>query len=157
MGPNTISGHLSVIYTVECQINFALRIAKPVLRALANSRSVLPSLQTSPDTVVVSDAAEKRDNEELQQKAKRLVWATGCTSWFLDSKTGRNTQMYPDWQYKYWVRSFWFPWKDFQYSESSFPILGKQQNLSSPWTTGAKCGAFAICIVGGVAYVKSVL
>ncbi|KAH9825645.1 L-lysine 6-monooxygenase (NADPH-requiring) [Teratosphaeria destructans] len=32
MGPNTVTGHHSVIYTVECQINFLVRLITPILR-----------------------------------------------------------------------------------------------------------------------------
>ncbi|KAF2867214.1 hypothetical protein BDV95DRAFT_622451 [Massariosphaeria phaeospora] len=31
MGPDSVTGHLSVIYTVECQINFGLRLLAPIL------------------------------------------------------------------------------------------------------------------------------
>ncbi|KAL3462337.1 hypothetical protein BJX64DRAFT_288460 [Aspergillus heterothallicus] len=33
-GPNTATGHTSVIFTVECQINFTLKVLDPILRPL---------------------------------------------------------------------------------------------------------------------------
>ncbi|EEU40014.1 uncharacterized protein NECHADRAFT_32214 [Fusarium vanettenii 77-13-4] len=102
MGPNTLSGHLSVIYTSECQINFTLRAIRPILKNRA-------------DIVEVTADAEKRDIDEVQQKAKKLVWATGCTSWFIETKSNRNTIMFPDWQYKFWWRSLFVPSGDFEY------------------------------------------
>ncbi|KAL6352453.1 hypothetical protein LRP88_14220 [Fusarium phalaenopsidis] len=102
MGPNTLSGHLSVIYTSECQINFTLRAIRPILKNQA-------------DTVEVTADAEKRDIDEVQEKAKKLVWATGCTSWFIETKSSRNTIMFPDWQYKFWWRSLFVPSGDFEY------------------------------------------
>jgi hypothetical protein len=106
MGPNTLSGHLSVIYTTECQFNFTLRVLQPILKGQA-------------DIVEVTAEAEKRDISKVQEKAKGLVWATGCTSWFIDEKTGRNTIMFPDWQYKFWLRSVFLSWGDFEYRNVS--------------------------------------
>lgn len=118
MGPNTLSGHLSVIYTTECQINFTLRVIKPILRALSASRSVLPSIGSVDDIVEVKSDAEKRDIDTVQEKARKLVWATGCTSWFIETKSKRNTIMFPDWQYRFWLRSIFIPWNDFDYRKS---------------------------------------
>ncbi|KAH7162053.1 hypothetical protein B0J13DRAFT_463478 [Dactylonectria estremocensis] len=122
MGPNTLSGHLSVIYTTECQINFTMRVIAPVMQALRNSRSILQTIRSTPDIVVVTADAERRDLETVQDKAKQLVWATGCTSWFIEASTGRNTIMYPDWQYTFWLRSVFVAWKDFAYRTSEKSI-----------------------------------
>lgn len=94
------------MYTTECQINFTLRVLQPILKGQA-------------DIVEVTAEAEKRDINEVQEKAKGLVWATGCTSWFIDEKTGRNTIMFPDWQYKFWLRSVFVSWGDFEYRNVS--------------------------------------
>jgi hypothetical protein len=102
MGPNTLSGHLSVIYTTECQINYTMRVLRPILSGKA-------------DIVEVTPEAEKKDIDRVQEKAKSLVWATGCTSWFIDEKTNRNTIMFPDWQFKFWLRSVFVAWNDLEY------------------------------------------
>lgn len=131
MGPNTVSGHLSVIFTTECQINFTLKAIEPVIKSLH------PPLWASiinyryPDSVVVRDQAEAADVQWADRKAKELVWATGCTSWFIDEKTGRNTMMYPDWQTKFWLRSVFIRKGDFIHgksesvreNESALPII----------------------------------
>lgn len=95
-----------MIYTTECQINFTLRVLQPILKCQA-------------DIVEVTAEAEKRDINRVQEKARELVWATGCTSWFIDEKTGRNTIMFPDWQYKFWLRSVFVSWGDFEYRNVS--------------------------------------
>lgn len=117
MGPNTVSGHLSVIYTTECQINFTMRVIAPIIHSLRQS-SLLPQISTPVDRVVVTSEAVRRDDSWVQSQAKKIVWSTGCSSWFVDPRTGRNTQMYPDWQWKFWVRSFWYPTTDFVYGGS---------------------------------------
>jgi hypothetical protein len=119
MGPNTLSGHLSVIYTTECQIGFATRIIRPIMIAIKTEMPWLAVSSHDRDIVTVKPSAEKQDIESVQQKAKRLVWATGCTSWFIDGNTKRNTIMFPDWQYKFWLRSIFVSWDHFAYRTSA--------------------------------------
>ncbi|CRL23638.1 unnamed protein product [Penicillium camemberti] len=66
----------------------------------------------SPESVAVTSAAERKDMEMIDNKANSLVWATGCTSWFIDETTGQNTIIYPDYEFKFWFRSVLVPWKD---------------------------------------------
>ncbi|KAJ9204616.1 hypothetical protein DTO164E3_1791 [Paecilomyces variotii] len=96
MGPNTLSGHLSVLYTTECQIDFIVRVIRPILKGL--NSSLLPSLLRIeyPESVAVTPIAERMDVSMTDNNAKQLVWTTGCTSWFIDPNTGRNTIMFPD-------------------------------------------------------------
>ncbi|KAF5586912.1 monooxygenase [Fusarium pseudocircinatum] len=119
MGPNTLSGHLSVIYTTECQINYTMRVLRPILKGKA-------------DIVEVTPEAERKDIDRVQEKARRLVWATGCTSWFIDEKTNRNTIMFPDWQFKFWLRSVFVAWNDLEYRNVSTnrPVKKSRVNLT---------------------------
>ncbi|KAI6777650.1 Glucose-methanol-choline oxidoreductase [Emericellopsis cladophorae] len=137
MGPNTASGHGSVSYITECQINFTMRVIKPVLKALKAQRSRLPVLGSATDVVEVQQGAEKQDIDNVQERVKDLVWSSGCTSWALDETTRRNTTMYPDFQYRYWLRSVFVPWKDFEFSRSSVleeSLAGKSVGLGT-WAT----------------------
>ena len=139
MGPNTgknvaqvasshsntsvVTGHLSVIYTVECQINFTLRLLEPILKSLPSyrSRSLIPSLltRTATATVEVRHEAAAQDFEWTQREAKKLVWASGCTNWAVDPKTGLNNMMYPDWQFMYWLRSIFWRKQDFIFRDQN--------------------------------------
>lgn len=129
MGPNTLSGHLSVLYTTECQINFVVRVIRPILNGL--NRSLLASLFgiEYPECVAVTPIAERKDVAMTDHKAGQLVWATGCTSWFIDPSTGRNTIMYPDWQFKFHLRSIFIPWKDLVYKK---PPKGSPREVIFP-------------------------
>lgn len=126
MGPNTLSGHLSVIYTTECQIGLVLRLMAPIVKPnLIGKRG---------DSVMVKADAEESYNTWLQAKAKQLVWATGCTSWFIDPKSGRNTIMYPDWQFMYWWNCLMVQWGDFEYKKAlSSTKMQRQSHLSFWW------------------------
>lgn len=99
-------------------MNLTMRLIAPVLRAVNNSRSSLPSLWSAPDIVAIKPSAEARDISEVQSKAKKLVWASGCTSWFIEPSTGRNSIMFPDWQYRFWIRTVFIAWNDFSYTQS---------------------------------------
>ncbi|TGJ80712.1 hypothetical protein E0Z10_g8050 [Xylaria hypoxylon] len=118
MGPNTASGHGSVTYITECQIGFTLRVIKPILKALKAQRSILPVIGRKTDIVKLKPEAEDADINTIQERLKSLVWASGCTSWAIDPETGRNTTMYPDFQYKFWLRGLFIPWRDFELSTS---------------------------------------
>ncbi|KNG47328.1 cyclohexanone 1,2-monooxygenase [Stemphylium lycopersici] len=128
MGPNTVTGHLSVIYTVECQINFTLRLLEPILKSLPSyrSRSFIPkALAPPPATVEVKPEAATADSQWTQTAAKKLVWASGCVNWAVDPKTGLNNMMYPDWQFLYWLRSIFWKRNDFVYLDE---MTGEEVN-----------------------------
>ncbi|EED16979.1 dimethylaniline monooxygenase, putative [Talaromyces stipitatus ATCC 10500] len=126
MGPNTTTGHLSVIYSTECQVNFSLRVLKPILRRPSVLSLRAPSAK--PTSVAVTLAAEEKDNTWIQTLSKNLVWSSGCTSWYIDAKTGRNTMLYPDWQFNFWLRSIFVPVKrDFVYKQSPKDVASAQK------------------------------
>ncbi|KAK2749249.1 hypothetical protein FQN57_006865 [Myotisia sp. PD_48] len=127
MGPNTATGHMSVIYTTECQINFALRVLRPVMESIYPSTfpSLNPFSRKACDTIVVTKDAERKDNEWVQEHSKKIVWTSGCTSWYLD-ESGKNTLLYPDYQIKFWLRSIFIPYRsDFAYANSPVHLRGK--------------------------------
>lgn len=149
MGPNTVTGHLSVIYTVECQINFALRLLEPVLKSLPSYRaqSLIPSfLAPSPTTVEVKAEAARADSIWTQREAKKLVWASGCVNWAVDPKTGLNNMMYPDWQFAFWLRSVFWKKKDFVYvdEQTGSEVRPGEASRVLMWTAavGLLAGAF---------------
>jgi len=94
MGPNTVTGHHSVIYTSECAINFTLRIARVVLTSHADSVEIRPTVQ-------------KRENEWIQRKLRDLIWTKSEGGWYVDRETGRNRLVYPSFMTHYWLRTIW--------------------------------------------------
>lgn len=131
MGPNTVTGHLSVIYTVECQINFVLRLIEPILNSTHTTRSLLRSPEIT--SVDVKQSSAIRDSSWMQSKLKKLVWASGCTSWALDPKTGVNIAMYPQYQFMFWLRSVFIPSNDFEYEFRDDPGLKKTNRVIGGW------------------------
>ena len=82
LGPNTGLGHSSMIHIMESQTNYIMKY----LDLLENSGDKA-FLDLKPDV--------QRDyNRFLDEDFAKTVWASGCKSWYLDSK-GRNTTLYP--------------------------------------------------------------
>jgi len=101
-GPNAATGQHSVIFHSECQINYSCRLLKPVLGGEADSLMVTPQ-------------AQKRDLAWVHENLRNLVFNSGCASWWMDPATGKNTFIYPDPMFKYWMRTIFPTWKDFEY------------------------------------------
>lgn len=143
MGPNTVTGHLSVIYTVECQINFLLRLIDPLIKSKqASNRSLLR--QTPTNVVDVKFDAARNDSTWMQKELRKLVWASGCTNWALDPKTGVNIAMYPGYQFMFYLRSVFIPKNDFEYEDEKKQrkslTVGGWKNIQSVISTAAVLG-----------------
>lgn len=86
MGPNTGTGHTSVIYFIESSMRY---LVDAIDRA---SRGQWKSFEVREDT-------EREYNRWIQKKLKRTVWLVGgCHSWYLN-KQGINTTLYPDFSF----------------------------------------------------------
>jgi cation diffusion facilitator CzcD-associated flavoprotein CzcO len=95
MGPNTGTGHTSVIYFIESSVRY---LVDAIDRA---SRGQWKSFEVREDV-------EREYNRWLQKKLKRTVWQVGgCKSWYLN-KQGINTTLYPDFSFifRYHTRKF---------------------------------------------------
>jgi cation diffusion facilitator CzcD-associated flavoprotein CzcO len=88
VGPNTGLGHNSMVYIIESQIQY-------VADALAKMR------QRDVVWVDVKSSVQQRYNEELHERLSRTVWATGgCVSWY-QTKTGKNTTLWPSFTFEF--------------------------------------------------------
>ncbi|MFO0598722.1 MAG: NAD(P)/FAD-dependent oxidoreductase [Myxococcaceae bacterium] len=81
MGPNTGLGHNSMVYMIESQIRFVLEHLRLLEREGATAIEVKPEVEAA-------------YNAELQARMPGTVWASGCSSWYLDEK-GRNVMLWP--------------------------------------------------------------
>ena len=86
MGPNTGTGHTSVIYFIESQMNY-------IMDALIQSKAMAwKSFEVKQDV-------EDEYNIKIQEQLKRSIWQVGeCQSWYLNSN-GLNTTMYPNFSF----------------------------------------------------------
>ena len=91
MGPNTGLGHSSMIFMIESQIRL-------ILDELALLRA------RGKDVVVVTDAAMRRFNQQLQPRLQKTVWASGCSSWYLDDR-GNNGTAWPGFTFEFALKT----------------------------------------------------
>lgn len=82
LGPNTGLGHNTVVHMMESQMNYIMGYLR-TLEQLGEGKAL-----------DVKMSAQKAYNEDLQKKFAGTVWASGCKSWYIDSR-GRNTALYP--------------------------------------------------------------
>ncbi|KAJ3549625.1 hypothetical protein NM208_g414 [Fusarium decemcellulare] len=100
-GPNSFTGHSSVVLGLENQVNHAIQLIRPVLSGEAQK-------------VEVKRSAVVRYNAEVQSDLKNMVWnGGGCSNWYVGSE-GRNTMSYP-YSMAYQTIRFMFPtWDDWE-------------------------------------------
>ena len=81
MGPNTGPGHTSVLVYTESQIGYIVQAIKKLRRGGLKYFDVKKSVQDC-------------YNAKLQGRMKYTVWASGCSSWYLE-KDGTNRALFP--------------------------------------------------------------
>ena len=98
-GPNTNLGHNSIIFMIECQVNYVTRLIR---RLFARD---LPCLD-------VSAEAQARYNADLQRDLAKTSWAAGCSSWY-KTASGKVTNNWSGFTVDYWNRTREPRWSDF--------------------------------------------
>lgn len=102
-GPNSATGHFSVVSAIENCCAFASRVARPVLEGKYKS-------------VCVKRSAYYDWFLTTQDRLKRAVFGTkfgGCVLWYAED--GVNATAYPYSQVHYWITSRLFLKKDLEY------------------------------------------
>ena len=99
VGPNTGLGHNSIIFMIECQVDY-------VVKALA-------SLRDRKQSVLQLRADVQRDEyTAIQQKMKGTVWSSGCKSWYQHAD-GRIDTLWPGYTWEYWLKTRRFRAEDY--------------------------------------------
>ncbi|CAL1708297.1 unnamed protein product [Somion occarium] len=105
-GPNTATGHGSVIFTEEVQINYMIKVIKPILSDLATAFEP-------------TDAASDSYNAWVQSKLGKSVW-NACTSWYrAEEGKGKITGIFPGTFVKFWWTLREPVWGDFKVSDGT--------------------------------------
>lgn len=94
MGPNTGSGSTSMIYYIESQIEYIFQGIKLLREKNIRSLDVIK-------------ACQDRFNAHLAAKMKKMVWSSGCKSWY-QASNGKITTLWPgfSWQFRLATRRF---------------------------------------------------
>jgi len=145
MGPNSATGHSSVLFTSEAQLNLVFHLVRPLLNQLRKNHKGRPA-----PYVEVTTEAEDRLYGRLRAEMKKKIWekdggvvrpllsqsVASCPpadpspspsssprpqSWYVDQKTGLCTTLYPYSQVHFW-RSCTYPrYGDFKWTKASPP------------------------------------
>ena len=87
IGPNTGLGHSSMIYMIESQLTYLMDAIRQM------DEREIGSIEVRPETV-------EQFNAEIQRMMAGTVWASGCSSWYLDA-SGRNSTLWPDFTFRF--------------------------------------------------------
>lgn len=98
-GPNTATGHTSVIMASENMIEYVKRFVRPLLKG-------------DWEKVEVKREAEEAYTKDIQRALKDTVWMSGgCSSWYY-TKDGWNSTVLPYSQIWFWYRCMCPKWND---------------------------------------------
>ncbi|KAJ5191137.1 uncharacterized protein N7498_010122 [Penicillium cinerascens] len=98
-GPNTATGHTSVIFATENAVNYSLNFIKPILEGKVSSYEV-------------KEEAERAWTKSVQDQLQKTVFRRGvCSSWYITAD-GWNSTTYPFSQIHYWLRCSFPVWRD---------------------------------------------
>ncbi|XP_065651944.1 baeyer-Villiger monooxygenase isoform X3 [Hydra vulgaris] len=100
LGPNTALGHNSVVWMIECQMNFVM---DAILKCTDNG---LKSLE------VLSEVNDKFQCYVMSESKKR-PFSRSCGSWYLN-KDGENFTLWPSHLLNYWWRTLSVDLKEFK-------------------------------------------
>ncbi|CAM4404461.1 NAD(P)/FAD-dependent oxidoreductase [Nocardia ninae] len=89
MGPNSGSGHQSILFAIEVQARYIVKCVEMMNRNRWRAIEIKADVQ-------------KGFNKFVRSRLAGSVWNRGgCTSWFLD-ESGENRQVWPGWSVSYW-------------------------------------------------------
>ena len=86
-GPNTNTGHVSIIYMIESQILFIMKCLKYMEK-------------NNLEYIDIKDDAMQSYNQMIQEKLSETVWAGNCGSWY-KTEEGKIVNNYPGYGIEY--------------------------------------------------------
>ena len=110
LGPNSGTGHTSVVLIAEAQAAHVVRCVRAVEAAGAA-------------TIEVREETHAAYEESIHRRMTKTVWNTGgCRSWYLDA-SGRNRVIYPDFSWEFIQRTKRFDPAAFEFERRREPVL----------------------------------
>ncbi|PGH12585.1 hypothetical protein AJ79_04206 [Helicocarpus griseus UAMH5409] len=124
LGPNSATGHTSVLIAAENSVNYALRVLKSVFKGETKS-------------VEIKQGAEESYAHAVQDALNKSVFnAGGCRSWYINANNW-NAFMYPWSQAYFWYRSLFPIWSDWKIEVR----LAPSDNICAQWALGMEIAA----------------
>lgn len=91
VGPNTTLGHNSIIFMIEAQVEYIIKILKNMQKQHV-------------DSVEIKAHVQDEFNAKVQEDLKHTVWSTGCNSWYTNAE-GKNFTLWSGYTWKYWLET----------------------------------------------------
>ncbi|KAL8832198.1 MAG: hypothetical protein Q9191_000414 [Dirinaria sp. TL-2023a] len=111
-GPNTATGHSSVILASENMVNYSIHFIKRILKGDVQA-------------VEIKKEAEIKWTRRMQDNLKDTVWMSGGTSWYKDENDWNGT-VYPFSQIDYSLRCMFPKWSDWDIEYTRQGIVKKR-------------------------------
>lgn len=106
-GPNTFPAFNSCIFSLETQVAYvASTLVKPIIDGYAS-------------IVEAKHEAEEEFIQNLDNVLKDTVFSAGCSNWYLDKASGRNSAAWPGLAITFWQALYFPKWRDFHYGGGS--------------------------------------
>ncbi len=106
LGPNTALGHNSVVFMIEQQTKFIIKMLDEMDKRGAAAAEATQQAQTE-------------FNVEIQKLVEKGIWTQGgCTSWYLDSQ-GKNRTIWPKFTFQYWWETRKVEADDFEWEKAA--------------------------------------
>lgn len=99
VGPNTGLGHNSIIFMIECQVNYIVQALDALKKTGASALRLRPDVQS-------------HDYVRTQIKMKGTVWSSGCHSWYQNAMGDIDT-LWPGYTWEYWLKTRRFSAADY--------------------------------------------
>jgi len=123
-GPNTATGHSSVILASENMVEYTIKLIKPILRGYVES-------------VEVKKSAETAYTADIQRQLKKTVWHTGgCHSWY-KTEDDWNSTVFPYSQVWFTYLCMFPKWSDWNLKYTSKGIRKTRTNALLKFMTCA--------------------
>lgn len=90
-GPNASLGHNSAVYMIETQLDYVL--------------GALDHIEATGHALEIPREAEDAYVAEIDAAARDTVWLSGCSSWYVDERSGRLTLLWPGYAHTFRERN----------------------------------------------------
>ncbi|MCH4247426.1 MAG: NAD(P)/FAD-dependent oxidoreductase [Acinetobacter populi] len=91
VGPNTGLGHNSIIFMIEAQVEYILKVLNIMQKQGA-------------DSIEIKADVQDHFNQKVQKDLSHTVWNSGCNSWYTNAE-GKNFSLWPGYTWKYWLET----------------------------------------------------
>ncbi|KAE8201599.1 hypothetical protein A4X06_0g169 [Tilletia controversa] len=148
-GTNSTTGHSSVVFSAECQIEWMFRVAKDIIRDRSRpseyelkfgGSDVSKDPRRKFPTVEPKREAQVKEMLWMQENMQQYVFSSKCGSWYEDKQAGSITALYAGTQIDFWRRSRFPVWNDMVYANLSDGRTSSTRTWSERWGDWLRLG-----------------